>query len=158
MRREEAAMAKGKEISAEDVLRELVAGKTGIIPAEGIPGVVVVYQSSPNRIHPAVTAGPVSVTLEGEVLVDVRITGFSRTTNFSGSPSPPSHEGDFTSTVVYERVRFGIGPRTWRFPSPSDFPPEKKGRKAPSRARILAPGELPRTFGGASVVQRYAET
>ena len=129
-------MATEKEARPEDVLRDLVTGRRTDVPAGGIPGVAIVYQSGPARIHEAWTKGPAVITPEREVQVDVELEA---------------------GGISIERVRFGIGPRTWRFPSQPEPPPKRKA-PAPKSPRILSPGEVPKTLGGASVVQRYAET
>jgi hypothetical protein len=132
----EAAMAKKQEACAEDLLRDLVTGKTGSAPAEGIPGVAIVYQSGVKRIHEARTTGPVEITPEREVLVDVELEA---------------------GGIVIPRVRFGYGPRTWRFPLPTDPLPKRKPRRP--EARVIVAGDPPRFLGSPyDIHQTRAET
>jgi hypothetical protein len=119
--------AKAKEVSAEEILRELVMGRRTEVPPEGVPGVEIVYMSGPVRVHRAWTSGRVEITPEREVLVDVELTE--------------------AAGVGIERVRFGHGPRRWRFPLPTDPPPRKKAQPARPTSRTLKPGENPRSFG-----------
>jgi hypothetical protein len=90
--------------SPADTLQDLLTGRRADVPAEGCPRVAIIYQSGPVRIHDSRTKGPVAITPEHNVLVDVELSA---------------------GGIVIERVRYGIGPRTWRFPSPSDPPPNK---------------------------------
>jgi hypothetical protein len=131
----EAAMAK-KDECPEDVLRNLVNGLRSEIPVEGVPGVPVIYRSSPSRIHHAVTTGPVEITDAKEVLIEL--------------------ETDAGCCVAH--VRYGGTPLTWRFPLPSDPPPRKKAAP-PELFRTLEPGEAPRRGLGrqSDVYQTHAE-
>lgn len=130
-------MAK-KETRPEDTLRDLVAGRRTEIPAEGIPGVEIVYQSGPVRVHRAWTSGRVELTAEREVLVDVELVE--------------------AAGVAIQRVRFGWGPRSWRFRGPADPPPKRKATPPPA-PRLVGPGERPKVRGNPfDTFQGRAET
>jgi len=130
-------MAKEKETSAEQHLKDLVSGRRTDIPEGGIPNVAITYQSGAKRTHDSLTKGPVVLTPEREVLVDVELEAGS---------------------IVIERVRFGYGPRTWRFPSPTDAPKRKQPPRRPE-PRIVVAGNPPRMLGRESDIrQTHAET
>lgn len=137
MTKGEGAVAKATVASPEDMLRDLVTGRRADVPAGGIPGVAIVYQSGPARIHESWTKGPVVITPEREVLVDCELEA---------------------GGIVIERVRFGFGPRTWRFPTPSN-PPQKRKDSPPKSPRILKPLDVPQTTDShSSGRQTLAET
>jgi hypothetical protein len=117
-----AAAMKKKEERAEDILRDLVTGKRTEVPAEGIPGVPIIYQSSPHRISWAITTGPVEVTAEKAVLVEL----------------------ECNSGLRLARIRYGGGERTWRFPTPVDPPPKTKPAKREG-LRYVFPSMFPPT-------------
>lgn len=119
-------MAKEKEVRPEDILRDLVAGRRSDVPEEGLPGVRIIYQSGPVRIHYSRTKGPTVITPERNVLIDAET------------------EAGF----LIDWVPYGYGPRTWRFPSPSDPPPRKKAAPPAPVKRERKPGNPVADFCG----------